>query len=222
MQKLKETINYIMQRQNNWRRHSRSHGGHSGGSRSGRGGRSGGNRSGASRAHSSGAKNILRQNMDSNGPLGRVKGNPQQIAEKYLNFAREAMGDSDRVLMESCLQYAEHYHRLIAPFQKEQIGRQADTENNVEDEDGIEEEGGYQDRKLQDDSRYIQRARHRMNERGDVGRSYGRADDDHNFDSHTDDMVEDNISDGADDLPSFLKIDQQQDLGRGRAKKSDR
>ncbi len=65
-----------MQRQNNWRRHGSRGGGNRGGGNRGRGG--------GSRQSSAVVRNPLRQQMDSNGPLGRVRGNAMQIMDKYL------------------------------------------------------------------------------------------------------------------------------------------
>jgi hypothetical protein len=52
-------------------------------------------------------------NFDSNGPEGRVRGNAQQVYEKYLAMARDAMSAGDRIAMENYFQHAEHYLRVI-------------------------------------------------------------------------------------------------------------
>lgn len=39
--------------------------------------------------------------------------NYQQMHDKYMNLAREAMGDGDRIAAEFNYQYADHYLRLI-------------------------------------------------------------------------------------------------------------
>jgi len=52
-------------------------------------------------------------NFDSNGPEGRVRGNAQQVYEKYLTLARDAMAAGDRIAMENYFQHAEHYLRVI-------------------------------------------------------------------------------------------------------------
>jgi len=52
-------------------------------------------------------------NFDSNGPEGRVRGNAQQVYEKYLGLARDAMSVGDRIAMENYFQHAEHYLRVI-------------------------------------------------------------------------------------------------------------
>lgn len=60
--------------------------------------------------------NPIRSQLDSNGPNGRIRGNAQQICEKYQNLAREAAGDIDKVLQESFWQYAEHYQRMVNEY----------------------------------------------------------------------------------------------------------
>ncbi|MGI9462184.1 MAG: DUF4167 domain-containing protein [Alphaproteobacteria bacterium] len=94
-----------MQRQNNWRRHG------------GRGNNRGNYRSRGGRQNSNIVRNPLRQQWDSNGPLGRVRGNAMQIMDKYIILAKEATSDGDRVLAEACLQYAEHYQRMVSEHQ---------------------------------------------------------------------------------------------------------
>jgi len=43
----------------------------------------------------------------------RVRGNLQQILEKYLTLAREAMASGDRIAAENYYQHAEHYYRVL-------------------------------------------------------------------------------------------------------------
>jgi len=52
-------------------------------------------------------------NFDSNGPEGRVRGNAQQVYEKYMTLARDAMASGDRIATENYFQHAEHYLRVI-------------------------------------------------------------------------------------------------------------
>ncbi len=55
-----------------------------------------------------------RQNhsLDSNGPGMKIRGNPNQIFEKYQALARDAHTAGDRVMEENYAQHAEHYYRL--------------------------------------------------------------------------------------------------------------
>ena len=56
------------------------------------------------------------QTFDSNGPEVRIRGNANQVHEKYLNLARDSAQNGDRVLAESYFQHAEHYFRIISAF----------------------------------------------------------------------------------------------------------
>jgi len=69
----------------------------------------GGNRPGGGGGGGSGRQHVY----DSNGPLGRVRGNANQVYERYAALARDAGMGSDRVLTESLLQHAEHYYRIM-------------------------------------------------------------------------------------------------------------
>ncbi len=51
-------------------------------------------------------------NLDSSGPLGKLRGTPLQLAEKYQAGAKDAQMQGDDVLMQTCQQYADHYMRL--------------------------------------------------------------------------------------------------------------
>lgn len=59
-------------------------------------------------------KQIIAKPALINGPNNRPKiGNAQQIFDKYISLARDAMTSGDRVMAESFYQHAEHYLRLI-------------------------------------------------------------------------------------------------------------
>jgi hypothetical protein len=51
---------------------------------------------------------------ESHGPDVTIRGGAQQVAEKYLQLARDAYIGDNRVAAENYLQHAEHYFRLIA------------------------------------------------------------------------------------------------------------
>lgn len=68
-----------------------------------RGGGGGGKRHGSVRS----------QTFESNGPGVKVRGTAQQVLDKYLVLARDASSAGDRILAESCFQYAEHYYRVL-------------------------------------------------------------------------------------------------------------
>ena len=53
-------------------------------------------------------------NFDSSGPLGKLRGTPLQLAEKYQAGAKDAQTQGDVIMAQTCLQYADHYLRLQA------------------------------------------------------------------------------------------------------------
>lgn len=55
---------------------------------------------------------------------GRMRGNAQQLMEKYLSLARDASSAGDRVLAENYFQHADHYYRVLnARFEQQQNGQ---------------------------------------------------------------------------------------------------
>jgi len=87
------------------RRPQGTHNGHNGGGSSGGGG---GNSYNPNRSY------------DSNGPDVKVRGTPAHIYEKYLQLARDANTQGDRVMAENYLQHAEHYFRILSAAQAQQ------------------------------------------------------------------------------------------------------
>lgn len=67
--------------------------------------------------------NVVNRVFESSGPEGKVRGTPQQIIDKYIQFARDAQLSNDRVAAENYQQHAEHYTRLLAEAQREQEAR---------------------------------------------------------------------------------------------------
>ena len=55
-----------------------------------------------------------RNNFESNGPGGKVRGTAQQVLDKYLGLARDAQSSGDRISAESFFQFAEHYFRVLS------------------------------------------------------------------------------------------------------------
>lgn len=71
----------------------------------------------------------------------RVRGNAQQLLEKYKNLARDAASSGDRILSEYYMQHADHYYRVLAEFRSRY-------------EDQRPQERGYQDRDEHGDDDY--------------------------------------------------------------------
>lgn len=63
---------------------------------------------GGGKRHSGGGRN----NFESNGPDVKIRGSAQQVQEKYLNLARDAISSGDWVGAEAFFQFAEHYYRI--------------------------------------------------------------------------------------------------------------
>lgn len=61
------------------------------------------------------------QFLQSNGPNVKIRGNARQVAEQYLQLARDAHTGNDPVAAENYLQHAEHYFRLIAAAEAAQV-----------------------------------------------------------------------------------------------------
>jgi hypothetical protein len=51
--------------------------------------------------------------FDSNGPDIKIRGTAASVYEKYLQLARDASSQGDRVMQENYLQHAEHYYRIL-------------------------------------------------------------------------------------------------------------
>ena len=64
--------------------------------------------------------NPLTRSYESNGPDVKVRGTAQNVADKYLQLARDAHSSGDRVMAENYLQHAEHYNRIIATAMAQQ------------------------------------------------------------------------------------------------------
>jgi len=87
-------------------------------------------------------------NLDSSGPLGKLRGTPLQLAEKYQAGAKDAQTQGDVVLAQTCLQYADHYLRLQAiALENEQAKSKSEEqpvseneENTVVDSESVENE----------------------------------------------------------------------------------
>ena len=80
-------------------------------------------------------QNPLQRSYESNGPDLKVRGNAQQVADKYAQLARDATSSGDRVMAENYLQHAEHYNRIIIAAQAEQADQQRRRDEQRERDD---------------------------------------------------------------------------------------
>ena len=84
--------------------------------------------------------------IESFGPISQIRGNVQQLNEKYNNLGNDAASNDDKVLSETYYQFADHYHRLlkeieIATENKHLNGLKTDDDeeknhNSKDDEEG--------------------------------------------------------------------------------------
>ena len=78
--------------------------------------------------------NPRNQSFESNGPDVKVRGNAQQVVEKYLTLARDASSAGDRINAESYYQFAEHYYRVMNAANEQQRQQQQQQQQNTEAE----------------------------------------------------------------------------------------
>lgn len=69
--------------------------------------------------------NVVNRVYESSGPEGKVRGNPQQIIDKYQALSRDAYLAGDRVLAENHAQHAEHFIRLLSEATREMEARRS-------------------------------------------------------------------------------------------------
>ncbi len=92
-------------------------------------------------------------NFDSTGPLGKLRGTPLQLAEKYQAASKDASLQGDDVLMQNCQQYADHYLRLQAiAIENEQAlkPKAQSVEDNISENTEVEMVEGEMDKSVSD------------------------------------------------------------------------
>lgn len=65
------------------------------------------------------SQNPLSRVFESTGPDVKIRGTATQVAEKYVQLARDAQSSGDPVAAENYYQHAEHYFRIIASAQEQ-------------------------------------------------------------------------------------------------------
>ena len=71
--------------------------------------------------------NVVNRVFESSGPDGKVRGNPQQIIEKYQALSRDSYLTGDRVMSENYAQHAEHYIRMLRQVRATQTDGQPEA-----------------------------------------------------------------------------------------------
>ena len=67
--------------------------------------------------------------LESCGPISQMRGNVQQLNEKYNSLGNDAAANDDKVLSESYFQFADHYHRLLREIELAQESKSSDLNN---------------------------------------------------------------------------------------------
>ena len=83
------------------------------------------------------------RSYESNGPDGKIRGNANQVYDKYSQLARDAAASGDIVAAEGFWQHAEHYYRIMMSMQQnraQQQNDQNDNNNNNNSNDGGEQQ----------------------------------------------------------------------------------
>ena len=70
--------------------------------------------------HGGGQHHNPNRTFDSSGPEVKIRGSASHVYEKYLQLARDANAQGDRVAAENYLQHAEHYYRIMAAAAQQQ------------------------------------------------------------------------------------------------------
>lgn len=70
------------------------------------------------------------QTFESSGPEVKIRGTAQQVHEKYLSLARDALSAGDRIAAEGYFQFADHYFRIVSAANGNGQARQ-DRNNHI-------------------------------------------------------------------------------------------
>ena len=81
------------------------------------------------------------RSYESNGPDGKIRGNANQVYDKYSQLARDASASGDIIAAEGYWQHAEHYYRIMMSMQQNRPQNQ-NSQNQQDNSDG---EDGQQD-----------------------------------------------------------------------------
>src|ERR1700730_10646281 len=82
------------------------------------------------------------QTLDSNGPNVKIRGNPNQIFERYVALGRGAATSDDHVNTENLYQHAEHYFRVMKAANEGHQQRAARPSASTDFQTEMSEAGG--------------------------------------------------------------------------------
>lgn len=80
------------------------------------------------------------RSFESNGPDGKIRGNANQVYDKYSQLARDAAASGDLVAAEGFWQHAEHYYRIMMSMQQNR--QQNQSSNDGQDQNGQNDHNG--------------------------------------------------------------------------------
>lgn len=78
------------------------------------------------------------RSYESNGPDGKIRGNANQVYDKYSQLARDASASGDIVAAEGYWQHAEHYYRIMMSMQQNRPQNQQPQNQQDNNNDGDE------------------------------------------------------------------------------------
>ena len=70
--------------------------------------------------------------FESNGPEGKLRGNAQQLFEKYTALAQDANSSSERISAEAFSQFADHYYRLQKEIEINNEAKETRIKNEIQ------------------------------------------------------------------------------------------
>jgi hypothetical protein len=100
----------------------------------------------------------------------RQRGNAHQLLEKYNNLARDAQQQGDRVQAEYYMQYADHYHRVVAEMRARQEDKQAQQHQHQSSRRSQDEDDAAEDERMLNGSGSRRAAAERRDERDEADR----------------------------------------------------
>jgi len=71
-----------------------------------------------------------RNQFDSQGPSGKIRGNAQQLYDKFTAYAKDELSSGEYIEAERYYQFAEHYYRLGGPFDQKPQQNQKDNDSS--------------------------------------------------------------------------------------------
>ena len=155
------------------------------------------------------------RSFESNGPGVKIRGNANQIYEKYLQYGRDAQTSGDRVTAEAFFQHAEHYYRIMAAnMPKDRLPNSQDESDNRDDDDNRDEDTNSADDSDSDDQEQDQN-QGRNRDRGNNNRGRNRRPQQQP--SNSDEVEALNVVDGEGEKPEKIEAEGEEPVRRRRA-----